>query len=105
MESNLKVRTYENSSIYGQHRKRALGFEYRLSPNWRDELFVLPFPADAVDPGISMQGGNGHIRMSLKGCFRKHLGTETPTFAQVYEYYSQHADEHLKAKGRKNCCG
>lgn len=105
MESNLKVRAFEKCNVCKAFRKQALGFVFRLSSNFKDELLVVPREStDGSEPLVSMLYGNGHIRSSVKESFRKDLGTETPTFAAVYEYYSK-LGEKIKDKVIKGCCG
>lgn len=105
MESNLKVRAFEKCNVCKAFRKQALGFIYRLSTDFRDELIIVPWDkGDGSEPGVSMLYGNGHIRMSVKSSFKKDLGTETPTFAAVYEFYSR-LGEKIKDKVVKSCCG
>lgn len=103
MESNLKVRAFSNANIFGRHAKRALGFTYSLSTNYKDELYILPSPGE--NDKILMMGGNGHIRMSVKNTFKADLGSEDPAFSSVIEHYSALPDcPLLKDQVLKYCC-
>lgn len=103
MESNLKVRAFTNANIYGRHAKNALGFTFRLSNDFKEELYILPAPGD--DDKIVMLGGNGHIRMDVKKSFKNDLGSEDPAFSAVLAHYSARTDcPTLKDQVLKYCC-
>ncbi len=84
---NLKIRAFENMNIGGTHYKRALGFTYRLSTDFKSELLIVP--GSEEDDRAGHRYGNGHIRMTVRDSFKKNLGDEYPSFAAAWEHYSQ----------------
>ena len=103
MLSNLKVRDFTNANIFGRHAKTALGFNYPMATDHRDELYILRAPGD--DDKIIMLGGNGHIRMDVKKNLKDALGSEDPAFSTVYHHFSSLPDvPTVKDQVLKYCC-
>lgn len=105
MKSNLKVRAFENANIYGRHFKKALGFTYRLSTDYKSELYVVVLSSEEGSDKLAFLGGDGHIRMSVKDTFKLDLGSESPEFSKVFAFYSA-LEECPTEKGvvLKHCC-
>lgn len=103
---NIYVRFYKTSCFMGQSRKfgigvmRPLGY-WEKKPH-RDELYIIQ---KKDDDGLWMLGGAGTMRMDLKDMFKKNLGTENPTFAQVREYFESRSDLNIQTLHNENLKG
>lgn len=97
---NFKIRVFENCYIFGIKYKEALGFTYRLSTNFKQELFIVPF---LNGEKIQMIRGNGHIRMDVKRSFKEDLRNIDPDFPAVFAFYSEKGEKIKNFEVK--CCG
>jgi len=105
MSSNLKVRIFDNANLFGQHQKRALGFLYQNSNDYRGESYIIRAPGENPADKIMIRGGDASLRWDIKTEFKALFGKEEPTFTQVFEHYSSvPGAKALYGKVLRYCC-
>jgi len=85
---NMRLRIYLGCTIGHIFYKRCCAVTTMQDHGFRWQLILI----EADDGRIVMLYGTGHQRMSCKTLWRQHLGTETPTFQTMMDFYATRDD-------------